>query len=117
LLPLTPARAPTRTSPTSERVDRMTGLRPPLDEGKLDLVRAFLRKHFPGCELIDRFDFEATAQRFTLEPGRAARRTLLVPRETLEDSALGSLLSERLVEALKRAGGRRVTLTIKGIRY
>jgi hypothetical protein len=90
---------------------------PPLDQRQLDVVRAFLRKHFPASELIDRFDVEATAQRFTLEPGRATRRTLLVPREMIEDAALGSLLSERLVEALKRAGARPVTLTTKGIRY
>jgi hypothetical protein len=89
----------------------------PVDEQRLNVVRAFLRKSFPTAELIDRFDTEATAQRFTLDPGRASRRTLLVPRAMLEDPELASLLSERLVDAMKRAGARPVTLTAKGIRY
>ena len=89
----------------------------PEDEERLNAVRAFLRKSFPAAELIDRFDAEATAQRFTIDPGRASRRTLLVPRAMLEDPALVSLLSERLVDAMKRAGARPVTLTAKGIRY
>ena len=96
----------------------MTDLRPALDEAKLDPVRAFLRKHYPTSELIDRFDFETTAQRFTLDPGRRdSSHTLLVPRETLEDTGLEALLTERLVEVLKSAGTRPVTLTAKGIRY
>ena len=57
----------------------MTDLPSPLDARNVELVRAFLRKHYPGAELIDRFDFETTAQRFTLDPGRTTRRTLLVP--------------------------------------
>ena len=95
----------------------MTDLRKPLDERKLDLIRAFLRKHFSNSELIDRFDLEATAQRFTLDPGRTSKHTLLVPRATLEDTGLESLLTQRLVEVLKLAGTRPVTLTTKGIRY
>jgi hypothetical protein len=90
---------------------------PSLAEHQVNVMRAFLRTRFPGAELIDRFDVEAAAHRFTLEPGRATRRTLLVPRALLEDPALASLLSERLVDALKRAGARPVTLTAKGIRY
>ena len=89
----------------------------PLDERRLDVIRAFLRTHFPASELIDRFDAEATAQRFTLDPGRTSKHTLLVPRETLEDTGLESLLTQRLVEVLKLAGTRPVTLTAKGIRY
>ena len=89
----------------------------PVDEQRLNAVRAFLRKSFPAAELIDRFDTEATAQRFTIDPGRASRRTLLVPRALLDDPALASLLSERLIDAMKRAGARPVTLTAKGIRY
>ena len=95
----------------------MPGAMPPLDERQLNVVRTFLRKHFPAAELIDRFDVEATAHRFTIDPGRTSRRTLLVPRAMVEDPALGSLLSERLIDAMKRAGARPVTLTAKGIRY
>ena len=95
----------------------MADAKPPLDARKVELVRAFLRTHYPGAELIDRFDFETTAQRFTLNPGRTTKHTLLVPKETLEDADLASLLTEVLLEALKRAGARPVTLTTKGIRY
>jgi hypothetical protein len=95
----------------------MASLKPPLDPRKVEVVRAFLRTHYPGAELIDRFDGETEAQRFTLNPGRATKHTLLVPRETLEDPDLASLLTEVLIEALKRAGARPVTLTTKGIRY
>ena len=84
---------------------------------QLAVIRAFLRQSFPGAELIDRFDTEATAHRFTLDPGRASKRTLLVPRALLEDPALAALLTAALVEALKRAGARPVTVTAKGIRY
>ena len=95
----------------------MASARPSLAEHHLNVIRAFLRQHFPGAELIDRFDGEATAHRFTVDPGRTTKHTLLVPRTLLEDPALASLLSERLVEAMKRAGTRPVTLTVKGIRY
>ena len=95
----------------------MTDPQTPLDERKLDLIRAFLRTHFSKSELIDRYDVEATAQRFTLDPGRTSKHTLLVPRQTLADVGLESLLTQRLVEVLKLAGTRPVTLTAKGIRY
>jgi hypothetical protein len=95
----------------------MPDARPSLAEHQLTVIRAFLRARFPGAELIDRFDVEAAAHRFTLDPGRTSKRTLLVPRALLEDPALAALLSEALVVALKRAGARPVTLTAKGIRY
>ena len=94
-----------------------SALPPPLNEHQLSTIRAFLRNSFPDSELIDRFDFNTTAQRFTLNPGSATSRTLIVPRETLEDGALASLLTERLVDATERAGAKPVTLTTKGIRY
>jgi hypothetical protein len=53
---------------------------PSLVDHQLAVLRAFLRQSFPGAELIDRFDAEAAAHRFTLDPGRASKRTLLVPR-------------------------------------
>jgi hypothetical protein len=81
------------------------------------MIRAFLRQHVMLFELIDRFDAEAKAHRFTLDPGRTSKRTQLVPTATLEDLALAALLSEALVVAMKRAGARPVTLTAKGIRY
>ena len=95
----------------------MANAGPPPDERQINVIRAFLRKHFPASELIDRFDTEATAQRFTLDPGRTSKHTLLVPRGTLGDAGLESLLTQRLVEVLKLAGTRPVTLTAKGIRY
>ena len=97
----------------------MTDPRPraSLAEHQLTVIRAFLRHRVPLVELIDRFDAEANAHRFTLDPGRTSARTLLVPRALLEDPTLGSLLSEALVEALRRAGARPVTLSAKGIRY
>jgi hypothetical protein len=88
-----------------------------LAEFQLTVIRAFLRHRVPLVELIDGFDAEANAHRFTLDPGRTSKRTLLVPRALLEDSILGSLLSDALVDALKRAGAYPVTLTAKGIRY
>jgi hypothetical protein len=89
----------------------------PLAEHQLAVIRAFLRHRVPLFELIDRFDDEVNAHRFTLDPGRTSKRILLVPRALLEDRTLASLLGERLVDALKRAGGRPVTVTATGIRY
>ena len=80
-------------------------------------MRAFLREWFPGSEVIGRFDVEATAQRFTVNPSRSTRHTLMVPHETLEGAGVTSLLTERVVEAMKRAGARPVTLRARGIRY
>jgi hypothetical protein len=97
----------------------MTDPRPraSLAEHQLTVIRAFLRHRVPLAELIDRFDAEANAHRFTLDPRGTSTRTLLVPRVLLEDPTLASLLSEALVEALRRAGARPVTLSAKGIRY
>ena len=100
-----------------ERERTMTDPRPSLAEHQLTVIRAFLRHRVPLFEMIDRFDDEANAHRFTLDLGRTSERTLLVARALLEDRALASLLNERLVDALKRAGGRPVTVTAKGIRY
>jgi len=91
--------------------------RPSLAEHQLTVIRAFLRHRFPVFELIDRFDAEAKAHRFTLDPGRTSKRTLLVPAALLEDRTLPALLTEAVVAAMKRAGARPVTLTAKGIRY
>jgi hypothetical protein len=95
----------------------MTDSPAPLAEHQLTVIRAFLRQRFPGAELIDRLDVEAKAHRFTLDPGRTSKRTLLVPAALLEDPALAGLLTEALVVAMKRAGARPVTVTAKGIRY
>ncbi len=57
----------------------MTDLRTPPDERKVDLIRVFLRKHFANSELIDRFDLEAKAQRFTLDPGRTTEHVARAP--------------------------------------
>jgi hypothetical protein len=95
----------------------MTDPHPSLAEHQLAVIRAFLRQHVPLFELIDRFDAEAKAHRFTLDPGRTSKRTLLVPATTLEDPALAGLLTDALVLAFKRAGARPVTVTTKGIRY
>ena len=91
--------------------------RPSLVEHQLTVIRAFLRHHVSLVELIDRFDAEAEAHRFTLDPGRTTKRTLLVPAALLEDQTLPALLTEALIVAMKRAGGRPVTFTAKGIRY
>ena len=80
------------------------------------MIRAFLRHRLALVELIDRFDAEAKAHRFTLDPGRTTKRTLLVPAALLDDRTLPALLTEALVVAMKRAGARPVTLTAKRIR-
>jgi hypothetical protein len=48
---------------------------PPLDERQLDLIRAFLRTHFPSSETIDTFDAERSAQRFIVNPNGALKGT------------------------------------------
>jgi hypothetical protein len=57
----------------------------PLAEHQLTVIRAFLRHRVPLVELIHRFDAEAPAHRFTLDPGRTSKRMLLVPAALLED--------------------------------
>ena len=95
----------------------MTELRPPFDEAKLTLIRDFLREHFPAHNRRESFDFERTAQRFTLERGSYNRHGLIVPQETLDDEDLFFLLNDQLVDALKLAGAMPVILTRQGPRY
>jgi hypothetical protein len=52
----------------------MTDSRPALAEHQLTMIRAFLRQHVTLFELIDRYDAEAQAHRFTLDPGRTSKR-------------------------------------------
>ena len=92
-------------------------LRPALDEGKLQVIRTFLREHFRGSALSDRFDFDRTAQWFTLDAGTPSMHSLIVPKETLDDEDLRFLLNDDVVDALKVAGAMPVTLTTKGPRY
>ena len=91
---------------------------PPLDERQLDLIRAFLRTHFPLSETIDTFDGERSAQRFIINPNAAPdTHTLIVTRDALDHPDLGLLLDERLLDALQQAGVNPVTLTAQGPRY
>jgi hypothetical protein len=89
----------------------------PLDERQLDLIRAFLRTHFPVAELSDTFDVERTAQRFTVNPDSPDSHTLIVTRDALDHPDLGLLLDERLTDALRLAGVNPVTLTTHGPTY
>ncbi len=95
----------------------MNEARPPFDEAKLALIRDFLREHFPAHDRRDSFDFEMTAQRFRLERGSHNRHSLIVPRETLDDIDLVSLLNVQLVDALNLAGAIPVMLTRQGPQY
>jgi hypothetical protein len=87
----------------------MIDLRPSLAEHQLTVIRAFLRARFPGAELIDRFDAEATAHRFTLDPGRTSKRTLLVPgalrlTQDLYAHVYAHVFSRVKVDAMRRLG-------------
>jgi hypothetical protein len=100
-----------------EAAEKLAGLRPVFDEQKLDRIRAFLRERFRGMEMTDQFDFDKTAQRFTLGPGTNRVHSLVVTKEALDDLDFVFLLNDRLVDALKLAGALPVTLTSKGPRY
>jgi len=90
---------------------------PPLDERQLDLIRAFLRTHFPASETIDTFDAERSTQRFIVDPNGPDRHTLIVMRDALDHPDLELLLDERLIDALRLAGVSPVTLTAQGPTY
>ena len=92
-------------------------VQPPLDEGKLQMIRTFPREHLCGSALSDRFDFDRTAQRFTLDAGTPSMHSVIVPKETLDDEEFRFLLNDDVVDALKVAGAVPVTLTTKGPRY
>jgi len=95
----------------------MTALNPPFDQAQLDLIRRFLRHHFPGSNTVETFDAERTAQQFTINPQGPNQHTLLVMRDALDHPDLAALLDERLVDALEHAGGKPVSLTAQGARY
>jgi hypothetical protein len=109
-------RCPSATAPPRRRWrhERADLVPPSHREHQLTVIRAFLRHRLSLVELIDLFDAEAKAHRFTLDPGRTTTRTLLAPAALLEDRALPALLTETLVVTMTRAGARPMTLTAKG---
>jgi hypothetical protein len=78
----------------------------PLAEHQLTVIRAFLRHRVPLFKLIDRFDDELQRTDSRSTPAATAHAAP-VARALLEGRALASLLSERLVDAIKRAGDSR----------
>jgi hypothetical protein len=95
----------------------MTAPNPPFDQGQLDLIRRFLRQHFPGSNTVETFERERTAQQFVVNPQGPRRHVLLVMRDALDHPDLAALLDERLVDALEHAGDKPVSLTAQGARY
>lgn len=83
----------------------------PFDHEKLELVREFLRREFPGCQLRDYFAFDKTAQVFLIATDRNVRHTLVIPGGTFRDADFTRLLNQQLVTALKLSGSLRLTLT------
>ena len=82
---------------------RQTRGLPPISKNETCAVREGGPK-WAGCPLLCIFILALTA-------------CVKTPPGPKIDPALASLLSERLLDAMKRAGARPVTLTAKGIRY
>jgi hypothetical protein len=76
----------------------MSEIRPALEERKVAAVRSFLREHFHAWDVTDKFDFETTAQRYTVGPGTPEMHTLIVPKETFDSIDWFSLLNDQLIE-------------------
>jgi hypothetical protein len=90
--------------------DHRQGPRVPFDEGKLQLVRTFLRREFQGCRHRDYFAFDKTAQVFLIETEQQSRYALVIPKSTFDHRHFSRLLNPQLVTALRHAGARGVTL-------
>jgi hypothetical protein len=83
---------------------------------KLELVREFLHGEFRGCQHRDYYEFHTKMQVFVVEAERGIRHTLAITQKAFEDGDFGRLLSEHLATSLAQAGGRRLTLTPRGLR-
>jgi hypothetical protein len=86
----------------------------PFDEGKLRLIREFLRREFRDCDHRDFFAFDRTAQVFLIDTGRGTRLTLVVPKATFEHPDFARVCNAQLVDALKLTREGRVLLTPHG---
>jgi hypothetical protein len=94
--------------------DHRRGLTVPFDEGKLQLVRTFLRREFQDCRHRDYFAFDKTAQVFLIETEQQSRYALVIPKSTFDHRHFSRLLNSQLVTALRHAGSRGVTLVPQG---
>jgi hypothetical protein len=84
----------------------------PLDEGKLRLVREFLRREFRDCSHRDWVVFDEAV--FLIETERGSMHTLVIPSATFENPDFGRLLNGQLAETLELERARRVVLTRQG---
>jgi hypothetical protein len=84
----------------------------PLDEGKLRLVREFLRREFRDCSHRDWVVFDEAV--FLIETERGSMLTLVIPSATFENPDFGRLLNAQLAETLEVERASRVVLTPQG---
>jgi hypothetical protein len=84
----------------------------PLAEGKLQLVREFLRREFRDCSHRDFVAFDEAV--FVIETERGSMLTLVIPRPTFDNQDFVRLLTARLAETLEFERASRVVLTPQG---
>jgi hypothetical protein len=84
----------------------------PFDEGKLRVVREFLRREFRDCSHRDFVVFDEAV--FVIETGRGSMLTLVIPKATFENQDFVRLLNAQLAETLELERASRVVLTPQG---
>jgi hypothetical protein len=62
--------------------DKPPNARTPFDEGKVELVREFLRREFRDCYCFDFVAFDESAQVFLIDTWCGFRHMLIVPKAT-----------------------------------
>lgn len=82
---------------------------------KIAVVRAFIKKAFPGSdhEVIDRYDADRGAEMFNIRQHGNLIHRFGVSRELLDDHSvtyIEMLLDEQTVEYIKRRGPERVSM-------
>ena len=85
-----------------------------VDEGKLLLVREFLRREFRDCHHRDFFAFDQAAQVFLIETGRGFRHALVIPKATFDHPDFAFFCNAQLADALQQARGFPLTLRPDG---
>ena len=94
--------------------DETLGIRSPIEDAKLRLVREFLLREFRSFSHEDFYDPGRTAQVFVIQAATKSRHLLVVPKDTFEHGDFVYLMTVQLADALQQTRDVPLILTPDG---